>query len=158
MKLVGWSIYHLWIKWRVDKYQCLGHSKSCFSHFIESLLSMAVSVRLQKWSMFSCYNSHSPENAMDCMLAGYYLPAMPNAVSSEYSMIALLTWLPLASNLACPLSHILSDTLSSHFGNPGICRLPIPVRFLGYMEEDLMKIDLKSIFRAISSLENWIMI
>ena len=28
----------------------------------------------------------------------------------------------------------------------------------GYMEEDLMEIDLKSIFRAISSLENWIMI
>ena len=38
--------------------------------------------------------------------------------------------MPLASNLACPLSHILSDTLSSHFGNPGICRHPIPVRFL----------------------------
>ena len=29
---------------------------------------------------------------------------------------------------------------------------------VGYMEEDLMEIDLKSIFRAISSLENWIMI
>ena len=28
----------------------------------------------------------------------------------------------------------------------------------GYMEEDLMEIGLKSIFRAISSLENWIMI
>ena len=28
----------------------------------------------------------------------------------------------------------------------------------GYMEEDLMEIDLKSIFRAFSSLENWIMI
>ena len=28
----------------------------------------------------------------------------------------------------------------------------------GYMEDDLMEIDLKSLFRAISSLENWIMI
>ena len=28
----------------------------------------------------------------------------------------------------------------------------------GYMEDDLMEIDLKSIFRAISSLENCIMI
>ena len=29
---------------------------------------------------------------------------------------------------------------------------------VGYMEDDLMEIGLKSIFRAISSLENWIMI
>ena len=32
------------------------------------------------------------------------------------------------------------------------------VDFDGYMEDDLMEIDLKSIFRAISSLENLIMI
>ena len=33
-----------------------------------------------------------------------------------------------------------------------------PLEYKGYMEDDLMEIDLKSIFRAFSSLENWIMI
>ena len=47
-------------------------------------------------------------------------------------------------------------TLHSQFGNHNIFGLEYAK--LGYMENYLVEIDLKSIFRAFSCLENWTMI
>ena len=47
---------------------------------------------------------------------------------------------------SAPLKRVLGRTPNS------------PTVSQGYMEDDLIEIDLKSLFRAFSSLENWIMI